>query len=118
MNSFIIELCTSGEVYACTIDGQSVKTDDDIMEALADCCSSGDVEQPCEYVRDQHKPEFRIVALDASGKYENRLATHEEKAAVCREIYFESDTDFETDERWCDLYIIWQAASYVQNEGE
>ncbi|ELT51210.1 hypothetical protein [Brucella intermedia] len=59
--------------------------------------------------------DFRIVARNAGGEYENRAATAEEKAETCRAIYFESESDF-TDEKTADLYLIWQAAAELEAE--
>lgn len=117
MPQIIIEICPhEGRASACLMDGESVNTDQDVRGALADCCKSGDAQEACEFVLDQIGVEFRIVALDTNGKYENRLATHYEKARACRAIYYDSDRDFDADERWCDIYLVWQAAHDAEQE--
>ncbi|MGE3307743.1 MAG: hypothetical protein AB7I52_17440 [Rhizobiaceae bacterium] len=111
----IIEICPhEPRASMCLANGESVRGSDHERDVL-DCTGSGDAEPACSYVRDHIGVEFRIVARNAAGNYENRLATAEEKAATCRAIYFESETDFE-DERWADLYLIWQAARDVEHE--
>lgn len=116
MAKLIIEICPwEGLASPCLPNGQSVSDDPDIAEALADCCKSGDCQPACEYVRDQIAIEWRIVAKDAAGEYENRLATAEEKAQTARTIYFESKADFE-DESTVETYLIWQAAHQFEDE--
>ncbi len=111
----IIEVCPhEPRASMCLANGESVLGSDHESDVL-DCTSSGDVEPACSYVRDHVGVEFRIVARNAAGEYENRLATAEEKAATCRAIYFESETDF-SDESTAELYLIWQAASDVEHE--
>lgn len=96
------------EVYLA--NGESVKGSE-YESDLLDCIASGDVQEACEYVRDQIGVEFRIVAINPeTGEYENRLATAAEKAETCRAIYFDSEADF-SDESIADLYLIWEAAS-------
>jgi hypothetical protein len=82
---------------------------------LADCARSGDCEEACRFVVNHVGVEFRIVALNAAGEYENRLATADEKAATCRAIYFDSDTDF-SDESTADTYLVWEAANTTETE--
>lgn len=82
---------------------------------MLDCTDSGDAEPACVYVRDHVGIDFRIVARNAGGEYENRAATASEKAETCRAIYFDSETDF-TDEKTADLYLIWQAAAELEAE--
>lgn len=98
-------------------DGRSCRADPEIAEALLDCTGSGDVEPACGFVRDTIKVDWRIVARNAQGEYENRVATAAEKAATARAIYFESATDFE-DEGDAEAYLIWSAASDFENESE
>lgn len=113
--TFIIEICPNeGSAQGCTMSGDGLlgtEFESDIM----DCNKSGDCEPACEFVRDQLKPEFRIVAKDANGKYENRIATAKEKQATCEEIYFESETDF-SDESTAETYLIWQMACNLECE--
>lgn len=104
----IIELgheCTS----VCLLDGSEATTDAEVHDALFDCTRSGDCQDACEYVLDNIGVEWRIVAKNAAGEYENRLATAEEKEAVARAIYFESESDF-ADERTAETYLVWDAA--------
>jgi len=116
MAQIIIEICPKEpRASACLINGESVATDSYVAEMLADCRRSGDAQRPCEYVLDDVGVEFRIVARNASGEYENRLATDEEKAATCRAIYFESETDF-SDVRRAEIYLVWEAASDAESE--
>jgi hypothetical protein len=109
MTQYIIEICPhEPRASIMSMTGADVSQDDDI----ADCRASGDCEPACEYVRDSLGVEFRIVARDASGKYENRLASDAEMQATCEAIYFESDSDF-TDRDTCATYLIWDAAQEV-----
>jgi len=118
MPQVIIQICPrEGLASPCLMNGESIHTDDAIAEAFADCVKSGDCEPACEYVRDNIKVDFRIVARNAAGEYENREATAEEKAETCRTIYFESETDF-TDESTAENYLIWQAASEAESEAD
>lgn len=115
MADFIIEISLQGEVTSCSNDGASLLATE-YESDLMDCNAGGDVEPACLYVLDTFKIDWRIVARNASGDYENRIATHEEKAKCAREIYFESESDFEGDERLCETYLVWQAASDLQYE--
>lgn len=118
MARLIIEICPhEPRASACLGSGESVSADSEVAEALADCCASGDAQDACEYVRDRLRPEFRIVARNAAGAYENRLATPEEKAATARAIYFDSESDFD-DESTAETYLIWDAAHDAENDGE
>lgn len=112
----IIEISLGGEVTTCTPEGASL-LGSAYEQDMMDCNASGDAQPACEYVLDVHTPEFRIIAKGEDGSYENRLATPEEKATCCREIYFESETDF-TDERWAEIYLVWAAASDLESEEE
>lgn len=115
---FIVQICPyEGVADPCLMNGKAISDDAVIAEALADCCKSGDVQPACEYVRDQMDIEWRIVARNAAGEYENRLATFEEKARTAREIYFESEADF-GDESIVDMYLIWQAANMAEQDEE
>lgn len=107
MAKFIIEICPN-EPRASIMDmqGESVATNQDI----ADCRASGDCQEACEYVRDVLGVEFRIVARDESGNYQNRLATDDELTATARAIYFESESDF-ADSDTAKMYLIWDAAN-------
>jgi hypothetical protein len=96
------------------MSGEEISTDPAVAFDWADCARSGDCEQACRYVIDHVGVEFRTVARNDKGKYENRLATADEKAATCRAIYFDSDSDF-TSERTAETYLVWEAASH---EGE
>lgn len=117
MPALIIEICPhEPRASACLMNGAEVTTDSKVRDALADCRASGDCEPACEYVRDAMGVEFRIVARNAAGEYENRLATAEEKAATARAIYFESEADFD-DESTAETYLIWNAASDAESEG-
>ena len=114
MTRLIIEICPNEpRASACLDTGESYWTDAEIAADMRDCDASGDCEPACEYVRDVLKPEFRIIARNATGEYENRLATPAEKAATCRAIYFDSESDFD-DESTCETYLIWEAASEVE----
>ena len=112
----IIEICPAmGNASPCLPNGKEVSEDEDIAGHLADCRRSGDCQPACEYVRDHIGVEFRIVARNAQGEYENRLATAEEKAQTCREIYFDSESDFD-DEENAEIYLIWQAANEAEQQ--
>jgi predicted 3-demethylubiquinone-9 3-methyltransferase (glyoxalase superfamily) len=95
---------------ACLANGAEISTDNDVAEAFADCCTSGDCEEACRFVRDQIGVDWRIIARNAAGEYENREATAEEKEATARAIYFESERDF-SDIEWAEIYLIWEAAN-------
>jgi hypothetical protein len=85
---------------------------EDIAPDVLDCTRSGDCEPACEYVRRHLRPEFRIVARNAAGEYENRLATDDEITETARAIYFE--TEFR-DVEHAEMYLIWDAANgYAQ----
>jgi hypothetical protein len=85
---------------------------EDLAPDILDCTRSGDCEPACEYVRRHLRPEFRIVAPNAAGEYENRLATDDEILETAREIYFE--TEFR-DVEHAEMYLIWDAANgYAQ----
>jgi hypothetical protein len=115
MPSFIIEISTQGDVITCTNEGESL-IGSDFERDFLDCTGSGDAEPACEYIRDTFEIDWRIVARNAAGDYENRTATPEEKAECARAIYFESDSDFEGDESLCENYLIWQAAHDIEYE--
>ncbi len=116
MAKLIIQVCPREPcVTACLMNGEEVKTDSEVFEALADCNRGGDVEPACDFVRDQVGVEFRIVAMDSAGKYENRLATDAEKEATARAIYFESESDF-ADMHTCENFLIWEAARNVEED--
>lgn len=106
---FIIEISTEGETLACGYDGESLGGSE-FEGDLLDCVKPGDCEHACGYVRDILKPEFRIVAKDSKGEYQNRIATADEKQLACESIYFESESDF-SDESLAELYLIWEVAS-------
>lgn len=116
MSKLIIEI-VGDCVLACLPDGRAVSEDSEVAEALADCNASGDCEDACRYVLDHIGVEFRTVARNAAGEYENRLATDGEKAATCREIYFDSERDF-TESDWADVYLVWQAACVEASSDE
>ncbi len=106
----IIEICPrEPRASVCLMSGDEVSSDPDVSQHLADCSASGDCEQACLYVLRHVGVEFRTVARNAAGEYENRLATAEEKAATCRAIYFDSDSDF-NDETTAEAYLVWEAA--------
>lgn len=110
---YIIEICPDEpRASICYADGSELPaTDSDI----ADCRASGDCEPACEYVRDDCGVDFRIVARNASGEYENRAASDSEMESTARAIYFESDSDF-SDRDTAALYLIWEAAHGIETE--
>ena len=111
----IIEICPNEpRADICTSDGESVMGSEWQSDVM-DCCASGNVESACEYL--QALVEFRIVARNDAGVYENRLATDAEKAATCKAIYFEIETDF-SDVDKAEQYLIWESAIRAENEGE
>lgn len=61
------------------------------------------------------KPQLiiEVCPRDASGRFKNRFATADEKAATCRAIYFDSDSDF-SDETIAESYLVWEAASQLE----
>lgn len=108
--SFIIEISLCGSVTCCTNDGNEL--DGEMLSDMNDCNRSGDAEPACQYILDHYKPEFRIVR-NVDGKYQNVIASKEEKHQVCREIYGGSDTNF-NDEDTANLYLVWAAASDLE----
>lgn len=117
MPRIIIDICPKEPcASACLTNGAEVSSDAEVAQHLADCNRSGDCEQACLYVLDHVGVEFRIVARNASGEYENRLATTEEKGATARAIYFESESDF-SDERTVETYLVWEAARDAEDNG-
>lgn len=114
MSDIIIELMGE-EVSICLGDGSDVQPGSALARDLADCCTSGDCKDACEYVAQNYSIAWRIVApkIDESG-YENRDATPAEKQAVAESIYFESDSDF-SDETRCETYLIWEVANYQES---
>jgi hypothetical protein len=113
MAELIVEICpVSGDASLCTQSGESVEGTS-FESDIRDCNASGDAEPALQYVLDNIGVEFRIVARDANGKYENRLATSDEKQATCESIYFDSDADF-SDETRQELYLLWQVASELE----
>jgi len=119
-NPLIIEICPrEGRASMCLANGESVVGSDHWPD-IEDCAASGDCEPACAYVRDHIGVDFRVIARNAAGAYENRPATSEEMTATAQEIYFDSESDF-TDEDTAALYLIWQAAGdevYNAQEGE
>lgn len=111
----IVEICPrEPRASMCTAAGAGLARSPHRQDVL-DCCASGDVEPACAHVRDVIGVDFRIVARQPDGTYKNRKATAEEKIATCRAIYFDSTTDFD-DEETAESYLIWEAASGVENE--
>jgi hypothetical protein len=105
----IVEICPNEPRTSMYLaDGGEVLGSDYEADVL-DCTRSGDVEPACDYVR-RIGVDFRIIARNAAGQYENRTATAEEKTATARAIYFDSSADFD-DEETAETYLIWQAAS-------
>lgn len=87
------------------------------VDDIADCTASGDCEPACAYVRDHIGVQFRIIAKNDRGEYENRIATDSEIERTARAIYFDSDSDF-SDMRLAALYLIWDAAHNAEYNGE
>lgn len=116
MAQLIIQICPhEPNTSACLPDGREISADPSIWQDMADCRASGDVSEACEFVRDTLGVDWRIVALDSYGNYENRAATDAELEATARAIYFESEADF-TDRATCETYLIWSAACDLERE--
>lgn len=113
MKPLIIEIDAENATM-CLANGESVKGSE-YESDVADCCASGDVEDACRYLVNHVGIEFCIVAKNANGDYENRIATAQEKQATCEAIYFDSETDF-SDENMAEIYLVWQASDGVQHE--
>lgn len=111
---FIIEIGHEAAM-PCRPNGSRISPKSELGRDLMDCNRSGDCEPACRYVIEHHKPQFRIVKM-VDGKYENVIATHADKAKVCREIYFDSDSDFEGDESLCETYLVWEAATDIERQ--
>ena len=102
--TLIIEICPSEpRAMFCNVD-------DENRQDVSDCTGSGDAQPACEYIRDAIGVEIRIVARNAQGEYENRLATDSEIEATARAIYFDSESDF-SDIDLAKTYLIWDAAN-------
>lgn len=109
----IIEICPhEPRASMCLTDGGEVRGSD-LEGDLQDCIGSGDCQPACEYVLDQIGVDFRIVARNGGGVYENRPATPEELQVTCENIYFESSSDF-SDEYLAQTYLVWEAASELE----
>lgn len=108
--SFIIEIGHESAT-ACLKNGSEISKRSKLFRDLEDCVRSGDCEPACRYVMEHHKPEYRIVK-QIDGEYQNVLATHQDKIEVCKDIYFESESDW-NNESICDMYLVWQVASDV-----
>lgn len=118
MARIIIELCPDEpRTSACLVNGAEISTDETLSQDMADCRASGDVQEACEYVRDQVGVDWRIIARNADGAYENRAATDAEMEATARAIYFDSETDF-SDVDTAATYLIWSAACDLESAGE
>lgn len=112
--TIIIEICPmEPRAGACLANGDEISSNATIAAHMADCRTSGDCQDACEFVLDHIGVQFRIAARNASGDYENRLATESEMQATCEAIYFDSESDF-SDNRLAAIYLVWNAA----NEGE
>lgn len=118
MAQLIIEICPKEpRTSVCLMNGEELSSDGELAQHMADCNRSGDCEPACLYVLRHVGVEFRIVARNASGEFENRLATAEEKAETCRAIYFDSDSDF-SDETTAETYLVWDAARDCERDCE
>jgi len=82
---------------------------------LADCCASGDCEDACRYILANYSVDWRVVKKCEDGNFHNVTATSYDKRKVCEAIYFESESDF-SDEQLAEVYLIWQAASQLNND--
>lgn len=111
-SEFIIEICPNEpRASICGMNGESVANDSDITG----CRASGDVEPACLHVLNQRGVEFRIIARNAAGEYENRLATDSEISATARAIYFDSDSGFDNIET-AKTYLVWEAACSCEDD--
>lgn len=110
--TFIVELSSCGAVLACTTDGEYLSGD--MLQDMLDCTGPGDAEPSIRYVLETYDIDFRTVK-NIDGEYQNVTASPDDKKIVCEYIYFESETDFTSEEN-CNLYLIWEAASQVQND--
>ena len=113
--SFIVELSGPDCVLIYRKNGSRIGKRSILYADLSDCNKSGDCEDACRYVREQYKPEFRIIKK-IDGNYKNVVADHEDKIAHCKKIYFASNLNFEESEKWCEIYIIWQCAAELDYE--
>lgn len=113
MADLIIELMGE-DVTACKGNGENI-TSGALWDDLRDCRAPGDAQEACEYVLDNYKIDWCIIAAkpDESG-YENREPTAREKQAMAECIYFDSESDF-SDERLAEIYLIWQAANGLES---
>ena len=110
-----IEICPrEPRANLCLANGESV-IDSDHWQDIQDCAAPGDAEPACSYIRDRIGVDFRIVARNAAGAYENRAATAQEMADTARAIYFDSEADFD-DSSVAALYLIWDAACSAVEE--
>ena len=110
MSALVIEICPN-EPRADFVDVSGYTRD------IADCTASGDCEPACAYVRDHIGVQFRTIAKNDRGEYENRLATDSEIERTARAIYFDSESDF-SDTNVAALYLIWNAAHNAESDEE
>lgn len=111
MTQLIIEICPhEPRASMCLADGREVTADSELLQHVQDCNASGDCEDACRYIMSLGI-DWRIVARNASGEYENRAATDAELTATARAIYFDSNRDFFAEDiDWCKVYLVWEAA--------
>ena len=88
----------SSRATARTMNGAAPSGD--MLSDLRACCASGDCEDSIRYVLFWYQPEFR---------FENSLATPEQKRKACQDIYFDSGEDF-SDEDTAELCLVRHAA--------
>ncbi len=108
---YIIEVCPKEpSARICGPRGGSVSRHIDVL----DCTRSGDCEDPCRYLLSLGV-DFRIVARNDKGEYENRKATDQEITDTAKAIYFESESDF-SDPELARVYLIWSATDSARDE--
>lgn len=111
---YVIEI-SGGEISVSLANGESAVFGNGLADWL-DCVKPGDVQEMCEFIRDGRKVEFRVMGRNPiTDEIENQAATALDKRLACESIYFDSETDF-SDERTAEAYLIWQAASQIEDE--
>lgn len=115
--ALFIELSSCGAAALCRVNGKNIGKNSQLFKDLKDCVRGGcDNYDSCVYVIKTYCPIFRIVKKCADGQYRNLVANHPDKIALCKTIYFESETDFQASESICEVYLVWSAADALQND--
>lgn len=112
--AFIIEIIGE-DVSLYLADGSELTQEHDNAEDWNSCAASGDVQEACEYVRDNLAIDWRIVKRNpATGEIENMEASDDDLQAVAEGMRANTITRWEADFSDPDTaktYLVWQVAS-------